>query len=90
MALHLVPASAVQLRARCSSDPNIKLLVYWAGVESKSPKLAKMAKQFLASPASSAGVERVFSAASRMHSDMRKSMSNESLQHSLVASFNTL
>ena len=49
-----------------------------------------MAKQFLASPASSAGVERVFSAAGRMHSDMRKSMSNESLQHSLVASINTL
>ena len=58
--------------------------------ESKWPKLAKMAKQFLASPASSAGVERVFSAAGRMHSDMRKSMSNESLQHSLVASINTL
>ena len=49
-----------------------------------------MAKQYLASPASSAGVERVFSSAGRMHDDMRKSMTNESLQHSLFAAFNTI
>ena len=48
-----------------------------------------MAKQYLACPASSAGVERVFSAAGRMHSDMRKSMSNKS-SYSLFATFNTL
>ena len=34
--------------------------------ESTWPKLAKMAKQYLAAPFSSAGVERVFSAAGKM------------------------
>ena len=32
-----------------------------------------MAKQYLAAPASTAAVERVFSAAGRMHNDLRKS-----------------
>jgi len=32
-----------------------------------------MAKQYLAAPASTAGVERVFSAAGRMHNDLRAS-----------------
>ena len=42
-----------------------------------------------AAPASSAGVERVFSAAGKMHNDLRKSMKDESLKHSLFAAFNT-
>ena len=53
-------------------------------------KLAKMAKQYLAAPASTAGVERVFSAAGRMHTDLRKSMKDSTIEHSLFASFNTL
>ena len=48
-----------------------------------------MAKQYLAAPASTAGVERVFSAAGRMHNDLRKSM-KDTLEHSLFARFNTL
>ena len=48
-----------------------------------------MVKQYRASPASSAGVERVFSAAGRMHDDLRKSMKNDTLSHSLFAAFNT-
>ena len=48
-----------------------------------------MVKQFLAAPASSAGVERVFSAAGKMHDDLRKSMSDGMLKHSLIAAFNT-
>ena len=35
----------------------------------KWPALAKMVKQYFAALASSAGVERVFSAAGRMHGD---------------------
>ena len=46
-------------------------------------------KQFLAAPASSAGVERIFSAAGKMHDDLRKSMSDGMLKHSLIAAFNT-
>ena len=58
--------------------------------EYRFPKLAKLAKQYLAAPASTAGVERVFSAAGRMHSDLRKSMKDSTLEHSLFARFNTL
>jgi hypothetical protein len=49
-----------------------------------------LAKQYLAAPASTAGVERVFSAAGRMLSDLRKSMKDSTLEHSLFARFNTL
>ena len=34
--------------------------------------------------------ERVFSAAGRMHNDLRKSMKDSTLEHSLFARFNTL
>ena len=50
--------------------------------------IAKMAKQYLAAPFSSAGVERVFSAASKMHDDLRKSEKDSALEHSLFAAFN--
>ena len=40
-------------------------------------------------PASTAGVERVFSAAGKMHSDLRKSMQDSTLEHSLFAAFNS-
>ena len=46
----------------------IKLLQFWKNNEGRWPKLAKMAKQYLAAPASTAEVERVFSAAGKMHS----------------------
>ena len=39
----------------------------------KWPNLAKMVKQYFPVPASSAGVERVFSAAGKMHGDLQKS-----------------
>jgi len=48
------------------------------------------AKQFFAaSAASSAGVERVFSAAGKMHGDLRKSGKAEMLEHSIIAAHNT-
>ena len=50
------------------------------------PNLAKMVKQFFAQ---SAGVERVFSAAGKMHDDLRKSAKDSSLEHSLFAAYNT-
>ena len=34
-------------------------------------------------------VERVFSAAGKMHDDLRNSTSNGMLKHSLIAAFNT-
>ena len=70
-------------------DYEMDLLQFWKDSERKWPALAKMAKQYLAAPASSAGVEHVFSAAGKMHSDLRKSMKDDSLKHSLFACFNT-
>ncbi len=55
-------------------DTDIVLLDWWKNHRYRFPKLAKMAKQYLAAPASTAAVERVFSAAGRMHNDLRKSM----------------
>ena len=57
--------------------------------QSKWPALAKMVKQYFAAPASSAGVERVFSAAGKMHGDLQKSAKDSTLEHSLFAAFNT-
>eukprot|EP00966_Prymnesium_polylepis_P005656 129059-Prymnesium_polylepis.1 len=68
----------------CALD--LKLLKWWAAKESKWPNLAKMVKQYLAAPASSAGVERVFSAAG--NNDLRKSAIEETLEHSISAAFN--
>ena len=53
------------------------------------PALAKMVKQYFAAPASSAGVERVFSAAGKMHGDLQKAAEDSTLERSLFAAFNT-
>ena len=68
---------------------DIDLLAWWKKHESRFPKLSKMAKQYLAAPALTAGVECVFSAAGRMHTDLCKSMKDSTLEHSLFAAFNT-
>ena len=70
-------------------DLDLKVLGWWKLKESKWPALAKMVKQYLAAPASSAGVERVFSAAGNMHGDLMKSSKDTTLEHSLFAAFNT-
>ena len=57
--------------------------------ETKWPALAKMVKQYLAAPALAPGVERVFSAAGKMHGDLQKSAKDTTLEHSLFAEFNT-
>ena len=69
----------------CDED----ILKWWCGREGKWPALAKMVKQYFAAPASSAGVERVFSAAGKMHGDLQKSAKDSTLGHSLFAAFNT-
>ena len=53
------------------------------------PILAKMARQFLGRPAASAGVERMFSKAGRMHDDMKMSQADDTLEHALLAAANT-
>lgn len=70
-------------------DLDMNLLSWWCTKEKKWPNLTKMVKQYLAAPASSAGVERVFSATGKMHNDLKKSAKDETLEHSLFAAFNT-
>ena len=53
------------------------------------PHLAKMARQFLGRPATSAGVERMFSRAGKLHDDMKKAQEDDSLEHSLMAAANS-
>ena len=53
------------------------------------PRLARMARQYHNEPATSAGAERLFSAASRAHHDLKGSMSDNSLEHELLALANT-
>ena len=73
------------------TDLDVDLLEWWKAKEKRWPNLAKMVKQYFAQPASSAGVERVgvFSAAGKMHDDLRKSAKDDTLEHSLFAAFNT-
>ena len=53
------------------------------------PHLARMARQWLGCPGTSAGVERLFSKAGSMHHDLKGSMEDGSLEHSLIATANT-
>lgn len=70
-------------------DLDMKVLKWWQAREGRWPNLAKMVKQYFASPASSAGVERVFSAAGKTHSDLKKSSQDATLEASLFAMQNT-
>ena len=53
------------------------------------PHLARMLRQWLGCPATSAGVERLFSKAGNMHHDLKGSMEDGSLEHGLIATANT-
>ena len=53
------------------------------------PCLARMARQYHGEPGSSAGTERLFSAASHAHHDLKASMGDTSLEHQLLALANT-
>ena len=61
---------------------------WWRVKELKWPHLVRMVKQYFAAPASSAGVERVFSVAGKMHNDLKKSAKDTTLENSLFAAFN--
>ena len=64
------------------------LLSWWRQHQAMFPNLAKMARQYLALPASSAGVERLFSAAGDMHGSKRKSTHEDTLAHMLNVKVN--
>ena len=60
-----------------------------AGARDQVAQPRQDGEAILSQPASSAGVERVFSAAGKMHDDLRKTAKDSSLEHSLIAAFNT-
>ena len=62
---------------------------YWWDKKDKWPQLTRMWKQFHSAPATSAGVERIFSKAGRNHGDLRKSMEEGTLESALKAGVNS-
>ena len=64
------------------------ILKWWRDHSSQFPNLAKMARQFLAAPASFASAERLFSSAGKMHDDLKKSTSEETMESSLIVNMN--
>ena len=64
------------------------ILYWWKDHTPIFPFLSKMARHFLASPASSAGVERLFSKAGKMHDDQKKSTEEITLENQLLISMN--
>jgi hypothetical protein len=56
------------------------LLGWWKSCKGKFPNLSKMARQYLALPATSGVVERLFSKSGLMHGDLRKSTKEETLE----------
>ena len=80
-------------RAMSTLGPNgqkikFDLLKWWKDNEFEFPSLSRMAKQCLAIPASSAGVERLFSKAGKQYNDLSKNLKDETLKHRLMAASN--
>ena len=71
-----------------SSGNDQDILAWWRQEAPEFPHLSKMARQFLAAPASSASVERLFSSAGKMHDDLKKSTSEETLESMLIIGLN--
>jgi hypothetical protein len=61
------------------------ILDWWASRETRFPNLSRMARQFLGIPASSAAVERLFSAAGRDFSKLRHNMKASTLENLMWA-----
>ena len=64
------------------------LLDFWRMHEKSFPNLARMARQFLGCPASSASVERIFSVAGQFFDDLRRQMADEVLEDLMWAAIN--
>ncbi len=64
------------------------ILYRWKAHATEFPNLSKMARQFLAAPASSAAAERLFLAAGKIHDDLKKSTSEETLEDMLTVAKN--
>ena len=79
----------LQLPAETNMD--LDVLAWWKAKDcpEELPALAKMARQYLGRPASSAGVERMFSKAGKLYDDAKKRQTDETLEAALFAAANT-
>ena len=78
-----IPSSTVIGKNEDGSDitQDVDVLVCWRDVgQARFPRISVMARQFLAIPAASAKVERVFSFAGLTLSDLRKSLLEGTLE----------
>ena len=64
------------------------ILDWWATHEAEFPNLARMARQFLGCPATSASAERVFSWAGRLYNDLTQHMTDGTLEERMWAKVN--
>lgn len=72
----------------CRNGMDTCPLEWWSVHQHELPHLSKMARQFLALAASSAGVERLFSAAGRQHDDLKKAIKEDTLSMQLEVKIN--
>ena len=70
-------------------DMDVDVQEWWASNASKFPTVAKMARQWLSSPATSAEVERVFTKAGKMNDDHKKRTSEDLLCENLFVGANS-
>ncbi len=77
-----------QIALHNASGHDQDILYWWKDQSTNFPFLSKMARQFPASPASSAGAERLFSRAGKMHDDHKKSTEEVTLEKQLLISVN--
>ena len=62
---------------------------WWCKNAHRFPSVAKMARQFLSAPATSADCERVFSKAGKMHDDHKKRTTEDLLSENLFVGSNS-
>ena len=71
------------------ADLGLDLLMWWRDIGSiKYPNLSRMARQFLGCPATSAGVERLFSKAGRAYNCLAKSQQEGTLEARMFVGIN--
>ena len=88
--LQLVAAGSA-LASLSQTNMDLDVLAWWKAKDCPEglPALAKMARQYLGRPASSAGVERMFSKAGKLYDDAKKGQNDETLEAALFAAANT-
>jgi hypothetical protein len=68
---------------------NVDPLEWWKNHEAEFPHVARMAKQYLGVPATSAAVERLFSSVGLVKSDLRGSLLDSTTIEIMWAKHNT-